>query len=569
MSIKMNKLSTGRILLLILLFLSMGLGSHIATADPDQSTTIDLGSYTTYTGSNVTVPIKITNATEIAGGSVNISFNASIVSVQAILAGDFGTPVANINNTNGFVRVAVSRPTAVGKENASLAGIRFKGILKGITTLNITNASLNYENGTVFIPETSNGMISVSTPPVMYITSYDVRVDSNVTVPIEIKNATDIAGGSAKIVFDASIVNVQMVSSGHFGTPEHHIDNTNGSVHVAVATTTAVGIEEAVLANIVFKGLSEGITALGIQDAAINDEEGNVIIPETVDGEIYVYVLAPVPTVLKPNGGEEIPSGSIYDIKWNVSVGTYSLAINPLNISYSTDGGTTWDSIAADEPNDGRYHWDVPNIDPSTSNCLIKVEARDTHGNTGNDTSDSVFIILHTTSSENETIPAGETETVEGPPESDTTVEVTAAGEVTITVAYYSENPHQEATKPAEMLDKYIDVAASDNDNVTWPMYVKMNYTDDEIPAGVDESTLGLYHYKDGAWHRCGDTGVNADENYVWANVAKDECAGSPFCSGGSSPPVPVPVPEFSPIGLIALIGALSFVLVVTLRRKK
>ena len=37
--------------------------------------------------------------------------------------------------------------------------------------------------------------------------------------------------------------------------------------------------------------------------------------------------------------------------------------------------------------------------------------------------------------------PGGRT-TVEGPPESDTTVNVTAGGNVTVTVAYYDETPH-------------------------------------------------------------------------------------------------------------------------------
>ncbi|HJH25705.1 MAG TPA: hypothetical protein C5S37_02790 [Methanophagales archaeon] len=112
------------------------------------------------------------------------------------------------------------------------------------------------------------------------------------TVPVKIKNATDVAGGSAKIVFNASIVNVQTVSSGHFGTPERHIDNTNGSVHIAVANATAVGIPEAVLANIAFKGLSEGSTVLGIENATLNDEDGNVIIPETLNGTINVTLKA-------------------------------------------------------------------------------------------------------------------------------------------------------------------------------------------------------------------------------------------------------------------------------------
>ncbi len=275
---------------LILLFgISICLSSYIATANPDQSTSINLGSYTTYAGSNVTVPIEILNASAVAGGSVNISFNALFVNVEEVLPGDFGMPVANINNTAGFVSIAKSTATAVGKANASLASVRFKGIAKGVTTLNITDAYLNYENGSLFFPETSDGTINVCTPPLLFIASYDVYADSNVTIPVEITNATDIAGGSVKIVFNASIVHAQSVTPGHFGTNiTASIDNTSGSVHVAVANTTAVGIEEAVLANITFKGLSGGFTALELQNASLNDEQGNVIIPETSDGTINV-----------------------------------------------------------------------------------------------------------------------------------------------------------------------------------------------------------------------------------------------------------------------------------------
>ena len=132
-----------------------------------ESTSINIGSYTTYVGSNVTVPIEITNATDVAGGSAKISFDPSIVNVQELLPGDFGATVANINNTIGFVSIATSSTTAVGKDtaDAELASIKFKGISKGLTTLNITEAYLNYETGTGFTPETSDGEIAVLAPP--------------------------------------------------------------------------------------------------------------------------------------------------------------------------------------------------------------------------------------------------------------------------------------------------------------------------------------------------------------------------------------------------------------------
>ncbi len=91
-------------------------------------------------------------------------------------------------------------------------------------------------------------------------------------------------------------------------------------------------------------------------------------------------------------------------------------------------------------------------------------------------------------------IPAGENGTVEGPPESNTTVNVNASRDVYVTVAYYEENPHPEAPKPAKMLEKYVDISFSDKDNVSWPMYVEMHYKDEEKEiGGLDESTLGLY----------------------------------------------------------------------------
>ena len=334
------------------------------------SSIISIDTYTLDVNSSVTVPIEISNASAVAGGSAKISFNPSVVSVQAILAEDFGTPVANINNTNGFVYVAASRATAVGKANASLASIRFKGVSKGITALNITNAYLNYENYTGFIPETSNGAIDVRTPsftdtdsdsdnytdtdsdnytdtdsdsdtdsdtdshsgdgyadstagayadtaaddPVkekvpsneptaINIDSYSVYENSNVIVPVEITHAGAVAGGSVNITFNPLFVNVEEVLPGDFGTPVANINNDAGFVHIACASPTAVGKDKARLASIRFKGVSKGLASLDIQDAALNDEDGNLITLETTSGgEIEVlYPFTPASHIVKEN----------------------------------------------------------------------------------------------------------------------------------------------------------------------------------------------------------------------------------------------------------------------------
>ena len=127
----------------------------------------------------------------------------------------------------------------------------------------------------------------VATEPVaLDIGSYTAYVKSDITVPVEISNASAVAGGSVKILFDSSIVEVKAVKAGDFNEPVANIDNENGFVHIAVSRATAVGIEKAVLANITFTGISEDSTALKIQQSVLNYEDGNTREPKMSDGEI-------------------------------------------------------------------------------------------------------------------------------------------------------------------------------------------------------------------------------------------------------------------------------------------
>ncbi|GAI03431.1 unnamed protein product, partial [marine sediment metagenome] len=115
---------------------------------------------------------------------------------------------------------------------------------------------------------------------------------------------------------------------------------------------------------------------------------------------------------------------------------------------------------------------------------------------------------------------------------------MSTTAEVTITVKKYATNPHPEVPRPASMLPRYIDIEVSNLDAILWPMHVEQTYTDAEV-AGINESTLGMYYFKAGAWHRCSDTGVNTAANYVWANMLRVELSGSPVAVGGTAAPAP------------------------------
>jgi hypothetical protein len=72
--------------------------------------------------------------------------------------------------------------------------------------------------------------------------------------------------------------------------------------------------------------------------------------------------------VTAPNGGETWVTGSVQNIQWQTT-GT----IPTVNIDYSTDAGTTWNSVAAGYSNSGSYAWTVP---AETSNtCRIRVKS--------------------------------------------------------------------------------------------------------------------------------------------------------------------------------------------------
>ena len=302
---------------------------------------ISIDSYTTEVSSNVTVQVKITNASAVAGGSVKITFNPAIVNVQAVTPGDFGIPTSNINNANGSLRVAASRAITIGIDEAILANISFLGMSEGYTALNIENAILNFEEGNTTTPEASDGSIDVRTPSdtdadsdsdtdshsgdgyadsiagatdddlekekvlsneptAINIGSYTVGVDSNVIVPVEITHASAVAGGSANITFNPLFATAQAILPGDFGTPIANINNDAGFVYIACASPTAVGKETAKLAIVRFKGVSKGLTSLDIQDATLNDERGNIIALETTSGG-EIKVRAPIsPPALTP-----------------------------------------------------------------------------------------------------------------------------------------------------------------------------------------------------------------------------------------------------------------------------
>lgn len=96
----------------------------------------------------------------------------------------------------------------------------------------------------------------------------------------------------------------------------------------------------------------------------------------------------PTATLTSPNGGESWTANTVHNITWTA---TDNVGVTAVDLSYSTDGGTSFMTIAAGLANTGSYAWTVPNTPTTTG--IVRVVAHDGAGNTGSDVSNAAFTI--------------------------------------------------------------------------------------------------------------------------------------------------------------------------------
>ncbi len=114
-----------------------------------------------------------------------------------------------------------------------------------------------------------------------------------------------------------------------------------------------------------------------------------VLIPSVLGGDEweagYTMNITPLEEgVFQPNGGENIYSGTSYQIAWY-----YGDSVSTVVIELSPDNGQTWFTQDTTE-NDFVYDWTVP--DSPSDSCLIRISDADNASQY--DVSDSVFSIL-------------------------------------------------------------------------------------------------------------------------------------------------------------------------------
>lgn len=89
--------------------------------------------------------------------------------------------------------------------------------------------------------------------------------------------------------------------------------------------------------------------------------------------------------ITKPNGGETLSGGTIYEIEWNSN----QTAVPFVKITYSLDNGLSWKWVTSYVENDGDYDWFVPNA--NVNEVLVRIQDADNPALM--DVSDAVFAI--------------------------------------------------------------------------------------------------------------------------------------------------------------------------------
>ncbi len=133
-------------------------------------------------------------------------------------------------------------------------------------------------------------------------------------------------------------------------------------------------------------GLTPGETYYFIIKARTNSHGLNANTVVSDPSEEISAAAGPTITVTSPNGGENLDAGSLHDITW-----TSGGDINNVIIEYSTDNGSSWQTVVQSTENDGIYNWNVPTT--ASDNCRVRISG--SSSDTGPaDTSDAVFSIV-------------------------------------------------------------------------------------------------------------------------------------------------------------------------------
>ena len=132
------------------------------------ATTVSIADITADPGDVVTVPLMVNDMTDFGTGTINITYDSSVVHVTDVTdSSDSMIAAFNNNNTAGFTAISVLN-TAGANGNIIFANVVFTAVGAGSTPLNIDGIVLYDRSSNPISAAVDNGLFTsgdVSTPP--------------------------------------------------------------------------------------------------------------------------------------------------------------------------------------------------------------------------------------------------------------------------------------------------------------------------------------------------------------------------------------------------------------------
>jgi hypothetical protein len=339
--------------------------------------------YSTNGGSSWT---SIINSVAAASGTYSWSIPAGLsTSTAKIKISDVSNSAIKDSTASTFVlgTVAVTSPNG-GEEFQA-------GTTQPITwtvATSVQNVRIDYStnNGTSWNSIVSSALASAGT--------------YNWSIPTNISSANCLI----RISDAASSLQILDVSDNVFSINSLMLLSPNGGEYLQVGITKAIQWSSANITLVKLEYTTNNGTDWNLiaNNVTANTLSYNWVIPNTPSNNVKVrisdagnsairdisdstFTIANV-TVLSPNGGERWQSGSTKQITWS---NTSNVSL--VNLYYSTNNGTSWNSIVLNQTaSSGSYNWTVP-ATPSQQ-TLVKVVDANSSGAIS-DSSDAVFTI--------------------------------------------------------------------------------------------------------------------------------------------------------------------------------
>ena len=174
--------------------------------------------------------------------------------------------------------------------------------------------------------------------------------DETLDIPVNIDNASKVAGADLTITFLSSILSATAVYTADLTSSFSVTANTNtaGEVRIALANSTGISSCSGALVNIRFKvnaSASSGSTSpLTLQSVTLNDESGNSITPVTTQNGTFTVSSISDFTITASPSSRLLEQGST--TTYTVTVGSVSGFSDTVTLSVSGVPGNTTSSFS-------------------------------------------------------------------------------------------------------------------------------------------------------------------------------------------------------------------------------